>query len=269
MRFKALIVIPALFFIQMSCSTAGGPNSTVSGEFWVEPPTLTSLGFDWGISGDDNRNARVEVSYRKKGEQEWRDALPLFRLHHEIVGTPIDPDNPASEETGYVSPFHYVVPNMFSGSIMDLEPDTEYECRFVLSDPDGVKGPKVKNVVARTRREPQPAEGGRVYHVYPYGYQGERQTPAFTGLLAAYYMGSDHSDHSNSYALRVQPGDVIMVHAGVYKDNRFHYSGFYPGEAAYPHCYVEIIQAVAVFPGISPKGRNLRFPCSRRVQHGS
>jgi len=233
MRLKALVVILVLISIQISCSAASGPNSTVSGEFWVQPPTLTSLGFDWSISGDDNRNARVDVSYRKKGEREWRNALPLFRLHHEVVGTPIDPEAPGPAEMEYVSPFYYVVPNMFSGSIMDLEPGVEYECRFVLSDPDGVKGADIKTAVVRTRTEPQPAEGGRVYHVYPYGYKGEMQAPAFTGLLAAYYMGSNHSDHANSYAQRVQPGDVILVHAGVYKDNRFHYSGFYPGEAAY------------------------------------
>jgi hypothetical protein len=52
----------------------------MSGEFSVEPPTLVSLGFDWKISGDDNRTAQVEVSYRKKGEADWRRAQPLLRL---------------------------------------------------------------------------------------------------------------------------------------------------------------------------------------------
>ena len=32
------------------------------------------------------------------------------------------------------------VPNMFAGSILDLEPDTSYEAQFVLKDPDGVRG---------------------------------------------------------------------------------------------------------------------------------
>ena len=41
----------------------------------------------------------------------------------------------------------------------------------------------------RTRVEPQPGQGGHVYHVYPFGYKGERQQPAFTGLMAAYYHG--------------------------------------------------------------------------------
>jgi hypothetical protein len=201
-------------------------TGTVSGEFIVERPTLVSLGFEWKISGDDNRNARVEVSYRKSGEVEWRKGLPLLRLQRESVpgGTP-------REGGGHY--FSYVAPNMFSGSILNLDPDTEYECRFVLSDPDGVKGKTVRMVSVRTRKEPEPATGGRVYHVYPFGYKGPRQEPEFTGLLAAYYMGSDQSDHSNAAQPRVEPGDVIVVHAGIYKDNRFVYGGFDRTLAAY------------------------------------
>ena len=33
-----------------------------------------------------------------------------------------------------------VVPNMFGGSVLDLEPDTPYEVRLTLADPDGVAG---------------------------------------------------------------------------------------------------------------------------------
>ena len=58
---------------------------TVAGDFVVEPPTLVSLGFEWRITGDDNRNARVDVTYRKKGEQQWRKGLPLLRLQREQV----------------------------------------------------------------------------------------------------------------------------------------------------------------------------------------
>ena len=55
------------------------------------------------------------------------------------------------------------------------------------------------------------------------------QEPAFTGLLAAYYMGSDQSDHSNVLSSRVQPGDIILVHAGVYLSDRHHYFNRPPG----------------------------------------
>ena len=194
-------------------------NNTVPGEFLIDPPTLVSLGFAWKIAGDDNRNARVDVTYRRKGDAQWKKALPLLRLQHEQVfgGVPREGGN------HYYS---YVAPNMFAGSILNLEPGVEYECRFVLSDPDGVKGKAEKTVTARTRQEPQPADGGHVYHVYPFDYKGTKQEPAFTGLLAAYYMGSDESDHSNALPPRVQPGDTILIHAGVYKDSRFNYGGF-------------------------------------------
>jgi hypothetical protein len=67
------------------------------------------------------------------------------------------------------------------------------------------------------------------FHVYPYEHQGEKQQPAFTGLMHAYFLGADESDHSNVMGPRVQPGDTILVHAGVYKDSRFVYGGAYAG----------------------------------------
>jgi hypothetical protein len=222
----ALFFLAAALVPTRSAARARTQAATTAGEFFVDPPTLVSLGFEWRIAGDDNRNARVEVTFRKKGDQKWHPALPLMRLQREQVsgGTP-------REGSGHY--FTYVAPNMFAGSILNLEPDTEYECRFMLTDPDGVRGKSERIVTVRTRKEPQPAEGGHVYHVYPFGYKGARQEPSFTGLMAAYYMGSDHSDHSNAFPPRVQPGDIILVHAGLYKDNRFVYSGFDRTIAAY------------------------------------
>jgi hypothetical protein len=113
----------------------------------------------------------VNVSYRKKGTSAWKDALPILRLNGEQIAT---------------APFNYVAPNQFAGSIFDLESDTEYECRFIMSDPDGVNGQAQKTVTVRTRVEPVPFKGGKVYHVYPPDYKGQIQEPAFTGLLNAY-----------------------------------------------------------------------------------
>jgi len=116
-----------------------------------------------------------------------------------------------------------VTPNGFAGSIFDLEPATDYECRFVLSDPDGTSGRTEQLVAVRTRAEPRPIAGGKVYHAYPPGFSGQKQEPSFTGLLAAYYTGSSSSDNFNTYPPRVQPGDTILVHAGLYKDDRYRY----------------------------------------------
>ncbi len=215
MTVRHMLVVPLLLFPLLCVSQ----TNSVPGKFIVDPPTLLSLGFAWKIAGDDNRNARVDVTFRKRGEQQWRKGLPLLRLQHEQVLGGV-------AREGGRHYYSYLAPNMFAGSLLNLEPGVEYECHFVLSDPDGVKGKAEKTVIAATRKEPQPFTGGRVYHVYPFGYQGTKQEPAFTGLLAAYYMGSDQSDHSNALPPRVQPGDIILVHAGVYKDNRFTYGGF-------------------------------------------
>jgi hypothetical protein len=180
------------------------------GQFVVEPPTLICLGFEWHISGDDNRNAKVEVSYRKTGETAWREALPLLRIGGEKV---FNPDV-------YLD---YTVPEMFAGSILDLEPDSEYECRLTVHDPDGVQGEAVKTVKVRTRGEPKAAIGGKVLHVYPPSWRGKKEEPAFTGLKAAYF-GSGGGDWAVVSERKVGPGTTILVHAGLYKGDRLNYS---------------------------------------------
>jgi hypothetical protein len=192
----------------MSGENTGKENAVKPVKFVIEPATLNALGFEWYIEGDDNHNASVEVRYRKKGNQDWKKALPLLRIQNEesitkFLNNSID----------------YVTPNLFAGSIFDLEPDTEYQCRFVMSDPDGVIGKSQKTVTVRTRPEPKPFEGGQVYHVYPDDYTGQKQEPAFPNLMAAYYTGWCEADWWNVAPPRVQPGDTILVHAGVYKDD--------------------------------------------------
>jgi hypothetical protein len=189
-------------------------NAVTPGEFVIDHPTLINLGFEWIIQGDDNRNASVEVSYRKKGETQWKQGMPLFRLQREEIysGDRMD----------------VVVPNMFAGSIIDLQPDTEYECQFVMKDPDGVTGQATKVVSVRTRPEPKPAAGGAVYHVYPFGYQGTKIQPAFEGLLCAYNTLCSGTDWATSARPRVKPGDTILVHAGVYKFDRTIYTNDLP-----------------------------------------
>jgi len=184
-------------------------NSTTAGRFYVEHPTLLNLGFEWSISGDDNRNAQVAVQYRRSGESAWRNALPMLRIGGENVGR--DAEN-----------LHYTVPHGFAGSILNLQPDTEYECRFTLTDPDGASGQTTQTVKVRTRTEPQPYAGGRLLHVYSPDHKGDRQQPNFTGILQAYY-GAGLGDWSVVRERRAQPGDTILVHAGLYRPDRLNY----------------------------------------------
>jgi len=212
-----------LLLTALICGLAGraeaADNAVAPGLFIVERPTLKSLGFEWKISGDDNRNAAVVVTYRKSGDAAWRPALPLFRMGGEFIAGP-------KPQYGGLNYYNYTVPPGFAGSVLNLQPDTEYEVHFAMRDPDGVIGAADKTVTVRTRAVPRPAAGGHVYQVYPFSHKGALGPNEFIGLLAAYYMGADESDHSNVFPPRVKPGDVILVHAGVYKDNRFVYGGF-------------------------------------------
>ena len=180
-----------------------------AGRFVVEHPTLHNLGFEWQITGDANRNATVSVRFRKAGGSAWREGLPLVRIGGERVFRKREH-------------LEYTVPDGFAGSILNVEADTEYECRFELSDPDGASGDTARTVRVRTRAEPRPYAGGEVRHVYPPDHEGEKLEPHFTSLLQAYY-GAGLGDWNVVWERPVQPGDTIVVHAGLYRNDRLNY----------------------------------------------
>jgi hypothetical protein len=84
----------------------------------LDRPTLTALGVQLPVSGDDNFNATVSVRYWKSGTSNWLPALPLFRVHPETT-------------------LPYTISSQFSGSIFDLRPGTTYDIELAISDPDG------------------------------------------------------------------------------------------------------------------------------------
>jgi hypothetical protein len=126
---------------------------TTAGELIVEPPTVAALGFEWRVQGDANHNAQAAIAYRRVGETAWKIGLPLLRIQQEPIEPPGRGGGPG--ESGGGSPFRFVPPNMFAGSVFDLEPDTEYEARLRLSDADGVSGQAERVVRARTRALPK------------------------------------------------------------------------------------------------------------------
>ena len=136
MRYFMPIVVMMVFLSIINGAASAG-DATKPGEFRIDPPTLKCLGFRWYIDGDDNANASVDVTYRKKGELAWREALPMLRVNREVANQQFDP---------------YNCGNLFAGSVMYLEPDTEYEVQFRLTDPDG--GNAEKNTTAKTRPVP-------------------------------------------------------------------------------------------------------------------
>lgn len=198
----------ALLFLAGVCALQA-QNATRPGRFHVEHPTLLNLGFEWLIDGDANRNAKVEVRFRKAGTSAWRPALPLLRIGGERVYRDREK-------------MTYTVPHGFAGSILNLEPGTSYECEFTMSDPDGVDGQATQRVTVATRTEPKPYAGGRVLHVYPADHEGPKQEPSFIGLKAAYY-GEGRGDWTAVRMVKAQPGDTILVHAGLYRPERLNY----------------------------------------------
>jgi hypothetical protein len=186
-------------------------NQAVPDTLIVEPATLISLGFEWMIEGDSNRNAEVTLFYQELGADVWQEGQPLLRLGMEQAGTP---------EWGYVTE------NMFAGSLIDLTPGTSYRCRLRLDDPDWTRAPVEQIVTVQTRAEPQPATGGEVRHVYPKGWEGEKIEPAYQGLLHAYYGYPRYADWILTTD-PVQPGDVIMVHAGTYQADYTDYRDYH------------------------------------------
>jgi len=203
---KALIAISGVILMTLSCAAGAETGAKIKpGELVVDPPTLINLGFEWLVEGDENHNAKVDVFYRKQGETQWKQGLPLLRLHGERI----------YQNQGV---FDVVSPNMFAGSILDLEPNTPYEARFVMTDPDGFQGQGgqsvTKVVTVRTRPEPIPTD-----------YKGTKVEPAFDGLMCAYNYYCGGGDTVTAGRPRVKPGDVILVHAGTYKYHPEYYTG--------------------------------------------
>jgi hypothetical protein len=160
-------------------------NQTVPGELLTDPATLKCLAFRWFITGDANGNGTVTVSYRKQGETQWHESLPMLRVNREVVDREVHP---------------FTSGNLFAGSVLNLEPGTSYEVRFKLSDPDG--GFAEKTVTTRTRSIPSVPHGERTLHVYPEGFAGAKAAP--------------NIDLRNA-ARQAQPGDVVLIHTGTYK----------------------------------------------------
>jgi hypothetical protein len=169
------------------------------GEPQLERPTLRSLGIYWVVRGDDDRRASIRLEYRKEGAPAWQAGAPLFRVERgaHIMGR---------RGSGLEIPADGW---LFAGSALLLEPATKYELRVTLID-DKTSGRRsaasdaVSRVLrAETRAEPRIGEGMRRLHVVPGsgGGRGSKADP-LRGLAAAHSAAA--------------PGDVFLIHAGVY-----------------------------------------------------
>jgi hypothetical protein len=196
--------ITLLLAALLAASAAGADDALTPGKLIIEPPTLICLGFQWHGSGDANHNATAKVEYRRADGDDWKPAQPLMRVRY------------SSEDPNDVAP-------LLAGSIFDLQPGTDYQVRLTLSDPDGVHGQKVHTLTTSTRGVPKTPEGGEVRHLYPPGHKGPEKEPAFHTLLGA-LRGVDHGSFGlNNRPATLEPGDTLIVHAGIYKADRYAY----------------------------------------------
>ena len=175
-----------------------GSDASTAQEVQPEPATLHCLAVRWPVLGDDNLNAVVEVACRKQGASAWKQGFPLFRTTRTVT-------NAQRGQWGFtkgnLTPARVPGGQLFAGSIVDLEPETEYEVKLALKDPDG--GDSEKVLTLKTIGEPKLPEGLRERHVTPgEGGGGGTQADPFKGLAAA--------------VAAAEPGDLFLVHAGTY-----------------------------------------------------
>jgi hypothetical protein len=121
-----------LGYIFIAAASTLAQNAVTAEKLEAELPTLHFLGYRWFISGDDNGNATVAVSYRRVNEDAWLEAMPLRRVEVAAMEDRRPPDGQG----------------LFAGSIGFLRADTEYEVRLALSDPDG--GSSIETIQQRT-----------------------------------------------------------------------------------------------------------------------
>ncbi|NIA22156.1 MAG: hypothetical protein GWP05_09390 [Anaerolineaceae bacterium] len=162
-----LAMMAGLLLFSATCQAG---NAVGAGNLIEEAPTLTCLGVRWLISGDDNRNAKATVAFRAKGTSAWRKGLALLRVDTKV-------------------PYGRRVPEMFAGSIFDLQPGTTYEMKLTMSDPDG--GNTQRTLTMSTRAVPRAARDARIVKC----------------------RASQLQSRFNS----ARPGDVILVAPGTFK----------------------------------------------------
>ncbi|MCD4750671.1 MAG: hypothetical protein K8R59_14970, partial [Thermoanaerobaculales bacterium] len=175
-----------LVSILSASSTAMSQGHSIPGEP-RSYSTIYSLGLEWDMEGDDDHDATCALSFRAQGEATWRQALDLFRVDY----TPPDPVNGLSGEF-----------SGFAGSVLFVEPDTIYDVRLELSDPDG--GSEVRETVVTTFAVPEKPVDPVVYHVIPGSGGG-------TGASADPFLGIEFAQS------QAAPGSVFNLHAGTYQ----------------------------------------------------
>jgi len=194
----------AAIFVLFACAQASaqGADAVAPGEP-AAVATLRCIGIFWPVEGDRNGNAACSVRFRKAGQSQWREALPLHRK------PPVEVDvekstagrRPISFLGGLskwgASVREYAIrhwrANYLAGSIFDLEAATSYEISLRLEDPDNKEAVE-RTLTVATRAVPLLYPGGGEITV--------RAEDGSAGLSAALE--------------KARPGDTVLIEAGTY-----------------------------------------------------
>jgi hypothetical protein len=104
------------------------------GQAELDRPTLTAIGIQLPVAPGLSYQAVTTVRYREAGSETWREAMPLFRVHPDVVvGWDVNPQ--------------------FGGSIFDLKPGTRYQVELHEVDPESGTDQRVM-LAAATRALP-------------------------------------------------------------------------------------------------------------------
>ncbi len=168
-----VLVVAAMAPLAALWAWEQGGDATVPGAVTTPHPTLTNISVEWAVDGDANLNGVVAVRSRAHGAGAWREGKPLRRVT-------------AGESRGTTPIFRWT--NKHSGSVFDVQPDTDYEIQLTLTDPDG--GGAVRTVRVRTRPVPQAAKNARERQVTPETLASAAAQPGDVFLLAPGHYGA-------------------------------------------------------------------------------
>lgn len=174
--------------------TATGATVCTPGELRTDS-TPNCISIEWDVTGDSDHDAECSVQYRENGTEEWKQALPLFRVDY---------------AWWYHTSKAERALNIFAGSILFLKPGTRYQVKLEFVDPDGGEADKVISVA--TRPIPQLPKGGRTLHVAPGSGKG-------SGSADDPLRGLAQAEET------AKPGDVCLLHHGNYGSYVFQKSG--------------------------------------------
>lgn len=173
MRMLSRIGLASLALLPLLAVPALAQNGSTAGALDLHP-TFQAVGARLSYTGDANGNANAYLEWRAQGATSWTRGMFMTKIPN----------------------------SRWAASVMWLQPDTPYEVRAVIQDPDGGSTSAIGPV--RTRANPSSNVTGTTLWVDP---NGNDANPGTSGSpLRTIQAGVD----------RANPGDQVRVRPGIY-----------------------------------------------------